>query len=122
MGVAVAVVAAVVAAEAVDVGIGARVVLVVVVGSAVSDPLQQLVQDRGKQITELLAYGCSDGNCQLVRRLRGMHTNGGCRCYALLADLGLEMAAAADQLRHRRGLSPAAVLDPRVSNVTPSAP
>lgn len=86
---------------AVVVGVGVTVKV-----DAMSDPLQRLVQEHGKQITELLAHGCSDGNCQLVRRLRGMHTNGGCRCYAILADLGLEMAAAADQLRHRRGLSP----------------
>ena len=53
------------------------------------------------------AIGCGDSSCVFrVLTPGGMKTNGGCRCYALLADLGLEMAAAADQLRHRRGLSP----------------
>lgn len=47
--------------------------------------------------------GCGDGNC-LIRKPVGMHTNGGCKCLAQIADEALELAAAADSIKHIRGI------------------
>jgi hypothetical protein len=58
------------------------------------------------QISQLHLHGCSDGHCCLRSRVGGMHTNGGCWCFEVLADLGLELAAHADTLKNRRGLKP----------------
>lgn len=58
------------------------------------------------QFTTLYAHGCSDGYCRITGPKGGMHTNGGCRCYQSLEDIGLEIAATACLLKHYRGLSP----------------
>lgn len=43
--------------------------------------------------------GCGDGNCR-IKKPTGMHTNGGCRCYRTIAELGLELASLAEPIAH----------------------
>jgi hypothetical protein len=43
-------------------------------------------------VRHLLTNGCGDGNC-VIKKPRGMHTNGGCRCGRDLPGLLLDLAA-----------------------------
>lgn len=58
------------------------------------------------EFDDLRAVGCSDGNCKMLRRYRGMHTNGGCGCVARMSDLALEIAAEADRVKRFHGVAP----------------
>lgn len=54
------------------------------------------LQCRARYLSNLLRYGCTDAHCRMIKRERGMHTNGGCRCIEHLAEIALDVAVCAE--------------------------
>ncbi len=52
------------------------------------------------EMKRLLEHGCSDHHCRMVKRPRGMGTNGGCKCIRHFMDLSECGVRDADAVRH----------------------
>jgi hypothetical protein len=59
-----------------------------------------VLRAKTRELFAHLLHGCTDRYCRLRPRTGGMHTNGGCKCIARLAELSLEVAAEADRVKN----------------------